>query len=134
MEAPDQQYAQKIIDKNKLGFKLFSTTDRREALKRADYVLALFQVGGIEGYRLDYEIPMKYGVDQCIGQCVGPGGVFRALRSIPVMTDLLRRHGGAVPECRDAQLRQPDGGHLHRDGQDKPGQLRRTLPWGADHP
>ncbi len=85
-----QQYAQKIIDKNKLGFKLFSTTDRREALKQADYVLALFQVGGIEGYRLDYEIPMKYGVDQCIGQCVGPGGVFRALRSIPVMTDLLR--------------------------------------------
>ena len=78
-----EQYAQKIIDKNKLQFKVSSTTNRREALKGADYVLALFQVGGIEGYKKDYEIPMKYGVDQCIGQCVGPGGVLRALRINP---------------------------------------------------
>jgi alpha-galactosidase len=94
-----EQYAQKIIDKNKLQFKLSSTTNRREALKGADYVLALFQVGGIEGYKKDYEIPLKYGVDQCIGQCVGPGGVFRALRSIPVMNDLLRDMAEVCPNA-----------------------------------
>jgi alpha-galactosidase len=94
-----EQYAQKIIDKNKLQFKLFSTTNRRHALKDADYVLALFQVGGIEGYKKDYEIPLKYGVDQCIGQCVGPGGVFRALRSIPVMNDLLRDMAEVCPNA-----------------------------------
>ena len=44
----------------------------------------------MEAFKYDYEIPMKYGVDQCIGQCVGPGGVFRGLRTIPVLADLMR--------------------------------------------
>jgi len=83
-------FTQKIIDKNNLNFKVYPTTDRREALDGADYVLAVFQIEGIEGYRLDHEIPLKYGIKQCIGQCVGPGGVMRALRTIPVMVDILK--------------------------------------------
>ena len=92
-------YADAVIAKNRVRAKPYVTTDRRDALKDADYVLALFQVGGIEGYKKDYEIPLKYGVDQCIGQCVGPGGVFRALRSIPVMNDVLSDMAEVCPNA-----------------------------------
>ncbi|MCL1895144.1 MAG: alpha-galactosidase [Clostridiales bacterium] len=94
-----QYYTQKIIDKNGLDFKVYPTTDRREALDGADYVLAVFQIAGIEGYRLDHEIPLKYGIKQCIGQCVGPGGVMRALRTVPVMVGLLKDMEELCPDA-----------------------------------
>lgn len=56
----------------------------------ASYVIVSFQVGGVSAFELDYKIPLKYGVDQCIGDTLGPGGVFRALRSIPVILDVAR--------------------------------------------
>jgi alpha-galactosidase len=84
------KWANGVIKKNNLGARVYATTDRREALKNADFVMALFQIGGMEAYRLDYEIPMKYGVDQCLGQCVGPGGVFRGARSIAVFQDIIK--------------------------------------------
>ncbi|MGO1895888.1 MAG: alpha-glucosidase/alpha-galactosidase, partial [Brachybacterium sp.] len=59
------------------------TTDRRAALDGADIVIITFQVGGVESYRHDVEIPRKYGIDQTVGDTVGPGGVFRFLRSVP---------------------------------------------------
>ena len=88
-------YAQQVIDKNKLGAKVYSTTDRRDALSGADYVILMFQIGGNDAYRFDYEIPMRYGVDQCIGDSLGPGGVFRCLRTAPVLIDIARD----VEEC-----------------------------------
>lgn len=78
-------YADNIIEKNKLDAHVYCTTDRRDALKDADYVILMFQVGGVEAYGHDYEIPMKYGVDQCIGDSMGPGGIFRCLRTAPVI-------------------------------------------------
>ncbi len=92
-------YTNKIIEKNKLSLKIFSTTDRREAIKDADFVIATFQIGGMEAYKYDYEIPMKYGVDQCLGQCVGPGGVFRGMRSIPVLADLMHDMEELCPDA-----------------------------------
>lgn len=65
-----------------------ATTDRREAVKDADYVITTFNVSGVDAYRLDIEIPRRYGVEQCVGDTLGPGGVFRALRSIPILLDL----------------------------------------------
>lgn len=85
-----EDYVGKVIKKNNLSHRVFSTADRREALENADYVITTFQIGGMEAFKHDYEIPMKYGVDQCIGQCVGPGGVFRGLRTIPVLADMMR--------------------------------------------
>ncbi|MFH1264204.1 MAG: alpha-glucosidase/alpha-galactosidase, partial [Planctomycetota bacterium] len=85
-----ETYVNKVIRKNNLSHRVFSTADRREALESADYVITTFQIGGMEAFKHDYEIPMKYGVDQCIGQCVGPGGVFRGLRTIPVLVELVR--------------------------------------------
>jgi alpha-galactosidase len=78
-------YADQIIKKNNLDYTISCTSDRREALKDAKYVILMFQIGGLDAYRFDYEIPMKYGVDQCIGDSMGPGGIFRCLRSAPVL-------------------------------------------------
>ena len=83
-----KQYADQIIEKNNLDAHIYCTTDRRDALKDADFVILTFQVGGNDAFGCDVEIPMKYGVDQCIGDSLGPGGVFRVLRSAPVMIDI----------------------------------------------
>ncbi|MFC5452432.1 alpha-galactosidase [Paenibacillus aestuarii] len=83
-------FADKVIAKNGLKTKVSITTDRREALKDADYVICSFQIGGVQAFELDYKIPLKYGVDQCIGDTLGPGGIFRALRSIPVVLEVAK--------------------------------------------
>jgi len=85
-----ESFAKRVIQANGLPATVWKTTDRREAVRDADYVITTFQVGGIQGFEYDYKIPLKYGVDQCIGDTLGPGGVFRAQRSIPVMLDLAR--------------------------------------------
>ena len=82
------RFIQRTIDENGLDAEATATLDRREALKDADYVVVMIQVGGLDAFRHDYEIPMKYGVDQCIGDTLGPGGVMRALRTIPVVVDI----------------------------------------------
>ena len=83
-----EAYAKRVIKDNALKASAWVTTDRREALKDADYVIATFQVGGVKGFEYDYKIPYKYGVDQCIGDTLGPGGIFRTLRSLPVVLDM----------------------------------------------
>jgi len=83
-----EAFAKRVIKDNGLNASVWATTDRREALKGADYVIATFQVGGVKGFEYDYKIPLKHGVDQCIGDTLGPGGIFRALRSIPTTLDM----------------------------------------------
>ena len=85
-----KNYADKLIAENNLTSSVYATSDRRNALKDAKYVILLFQIGGIDAFEIDYKIPLKYGVDQCIGDSVGPGGVFRLLRSVPVMREIAR--------------------------------------------
>jgi alpha-galactosidase len=83
-----EAFARDVIRENKLPAKVSATTDRRRALEGADYVIVMIQIGGVDAFQIDYEIPLKYGVDQCIGDSLGPGGVFRALRTIPVLMDI----------------------------------------------
>jgi alpha-galactosidase len=83
-----EAFAKQVIQANGLPAQVWSTTDRRAALQGADYVIATFQVGGVKGFEYDYKIPLKHGVDQCIGDTLGPGGIFRALRSIPTVLDM----------------------------------------------
>lgn len=85
-----ESFARRVIAQNHLPAQVWVTTDRREALRGADYVIATFQIGGVKGFEHDYAIPMKHGVDQCIGDTLGPGGIFRALRSIPTTLDMAR--------------------------------------------
>ncbi len=79
---------QAIVDHRGLGAEVQASLDRREAIQGADYVITTFQQGGLDAYKIDIEIPQKYGVEQCVGDTLGPGGVFRALRTIPVLIDL----------------------------------------------
>jgi alpha-galactosidase len=83
-----EEFARKVVKENNLSTKIIATLDRKEALKDADYVINMIQVGGIDVFQKDYQIPLKYSVDQCIGDTMGPGGVFRALRTIPVVLDI----------------------------------------------
>lgn len=85
-----ESFAQRMIADNGVQASVYATTDRREAIRDADYVICMVQVGGVDAFRDDYEIPLKYGVDQCIGDSLGPGGVLRCLRSIPVMADIVK--------------------------------------------
>jgi alpha-galactosidase len=71
-------------------WKVEAFADRRRALRGTDYLINCIEVSGVECVRHDYEIPARYGVDQCIGDTIGPGGLFKALRTIPVWLDVLR--------------------------------------------
>lgn len=85
-----QTGAQKIIDKGGYAATVHATLDRREALKGADGVLITILQGGVDVWRYDIEIPMKYGVDICVGDTRGPSGIFRFLRTAPVMLEILK--------------------------------------------
>ncbi len=85
-----KNFIQRVIDENSLDATVSATLDRKEARQDADYVVIMIQVGGLDAFRHDYEIPMKFGVDQCIGDTLGPGGVLRALRTIPVLVDIAK--------------------------------------------
>lgn len=60
-----------------------ATTDRRSVLPGCDYVINMIEVGGLANVHYDYAIPLKYGVDQCIADTIGPGGIFKYLRTAP---------------------------------------------------
>ncbi|WP_062232446.1 alpha-glucosidase/alpha-galactosidase [Fictibacillus sp. FJAT-27399] len=73
--------------------------DRKQALANADYVLNLIQVGMHEATLVDFEIPKRYGLKQTIADTLGVGGVFRALRTIPVLLDICRDMEEVCPEA-----------------------------------
>jgi alpha-galactosidase len=70
--------------------KITTSLDRRASLAGADYAISMFQVGGYKpGTVVDFEIPKKYGLRQTIADTLGIGGIFRGLRTIPVLLDML---------------------------------------------
>ncbi|HOA55115.1 MAG TPA: alpha-galactosidase [Clostridiales bacterium] len=88
----------KIVAAGNYPAKVIATTDRVEALKGADGVVCTILAGGVDVWRHDIEIPKKYGVDINVGDTRGPAGIFRALRTIPVMLDI----------CKDIERYCPD--------------------------
>ncbi len=81
---------QKIIEAGRYDAAVSATLDRKVALKGADGVVITILQGGVEVWRHDIEIPMKYGVDICVGDTRGPSGIFRFLRTAPAMLEILR--------------------------------------------
>jgi alpha-galactosidase len=67
-----------------------ATLDRRQALAGADFVINMVQIGGFDSTLVDFEIPRKYGLNFTIADTTGPGGLFRALRTFPMLTSLCR--------------------------------------------
>jgi alpha-galactosidase len=83
------------------GATVTATRDRRAALAGARYVINEVQVGGYAATRADFDIPARYGVRQTIGDTLGIGGIFRGLRTIPVVVALAQ---DMLLECPDAYL------------------------------
>ena len=77
-----------------------ATTDRQAALRGADYVICMIQVGGYKPSTvIDFEIPKRYGLEQTIGDTLGIGGIMRGLRTIPVLLDIVQDMERLCPDA-----------------------------------
>ncbi len=94
------QLCRRDIEAAGLPAQLTATTDRRKALEGANYVYSVVRVGGLEGFQTDVDIPLKYGVDQCVGDTLCAGGIMYAQRGIPVLLDFCKDIAEvAAPGC-----------------------------------
>jgi len=90
---------QKMLVDFSLNYHLEKTLSLDEALTGADCIILTITTGGLETMRPDLEIPWKYGIRQSVGDTVGPGGISRALRNIPVVAEMARRMEVLCPEA-----------------------------------
>ncbi|ODP29332.1 alpha-glucosidase/alpha-galactosidase [Paenibacillus sp. PK4536] len=84
------QLCQRDITENGLSIQIQATTDRRAALQDAKYVLCTIRVGGLEAFATDVDIPLKYGVDQCVGDTLCAGGIMYGQRGIAEMLNICK--------------------------------------------
>jgi len=88
------------VEASGLPAKVTATLDRREALKDANYIYSFVRVGGLEGFQTDIDIPLKYGVDQCVGDTLAPGGIMYAQRTIHALLQFCKDAGEvSAPGC-----------------------------------
>jgi alpha-galactosidase len=85
-----RQLIERTVASNNLPTRITATTDRRKALEGANYVISCVRVGGLQAYADDIRIPLKYGVDQCVGDTICAGGILYGQRNIPVILDFCR--------------------------------------------
>jgi alpha-galactosidase len=95
-----RQIAERLVELSGKRWSVKASTDRADVLEGSGYVINSIEVAGLKHVRADYEIPKRYGVDQCIGDTIGPGGIFKALRTGPawleIVADVARLAPGAV--------------------------------------
>ena len=84
------QLCQRDIDSNGLKIKIYPTLNRREALKDAKYVISCVRIGLLEGFETDINIPLKYGVDQCVGDTLCAGGIMYGQRGVNATLDFCK--------------------------------------------
>jgi len=87
---PMADFVRHVVGLKGLGMTVSTTTDQRAALEGADYVVVTISTGGFASMRHDLEIPERHGIKQSVGDSVGPGGIMRALRNIPVLVGIAR--------------------------------------------
>lgn len=90
-----------IIKKMEKNWKVVSSTDRTKVMADSNYLINFIEVSGVETVRQDNDIPLKYGISQCIGDTIGPGGIFKALRTVPSWLEILK---DAEKLCPGAQV------------------------------
>jgi alpha-galactosidase len=94
------QLIQKLIaERGAAGWSVVASGDRTEVLAGSDYIVNCIEVSGLACVRFDNDIPRDFGIDQCIGDTIGPGGLFKALRTIPVFLDVLKDAERLCPEA-----------------------------------
>lgn len=84
-----QSLADYMHENHSVKWTVHGSVDRREVLKNTDYIINCIEVSGTPCVRHDNDIPLKYGIDQCIGDTIGPGGIFKALRTVPAWLEIL---------------------------------------------
>ena len=84
------ELCQRDLDANGIPTKIFATTDRREALKGARYIVNCVRIGGLPAFETDIDIPLKYGVDQCVGDTLCIGGIMYGQRGIAAILDFCK--------------------------------------------
>ncbi len=113
--------AKKILEQEQSRCTITATTDRRESLQGADYVLTTFQVGGLSAYEQDIAIPEQYGVSQCVGDTLNPGGIFRGLRHIPVLQAIAQDMEAICPDAYLLQYANPMAINMWAISESSPG-------------
>ena len=95
------QLCQRDIESNGLSIKIHATLDRREAFTGANYVISCVRVGMLEAFTKDVEVPLRYGVDQCVGDTLCAGGIMYAQRDIAAFEGFCKDiREVAAPGCR----------------------------------
>ena len=84
-----KKIAERLVELSGKRWKVEASTARLDVIAGTDYVINSIEVAGLQNVRRDYEIPLRYGVDQCIGDTIGPGGIFKALRTGPAWLEIV---------------------------------------------
>jgi alpha-galactosidase len=93
-----RQIAEKLVAHSGKRWQVEAATDRRVILAGTDFLINTIEVAGMANVRHDFDIPLKYGINQCIGDTIGPGGIFKALRTGPAWLDILHDAEQLCPE------------------------------------
>ncbi len=83
-----KQLCERDVKANNLPAQIMTTTDQREAITDADYVISTIRQGGLDAFQLDIDIPLKYGIDQCVGDTICAGGIMYGQRTIPALLNI----------------------------------------------
>ena len=84
-----RRLTERLVQRSGKDWQVLATTDRRQVLGGSDFVVNSIEVAGRPNVGFDYDIPLRYGVDQCIGDTIGPGGIFKALRTGPAWLEVV---------------------------------------------
>jgi alpha-galactosidase len=93
------QVAERLVALSGKRWRVLASTERRELLAGSDFIINTIEVAGLANVRYDFDLPMKYGIDQCIGDTIGPGGIFKALRTGPAWLDILHDAEQLCPQA-----------------------------------
>ena len=97
--AVSENLARQVIAQVKAPATVTATTDRHAALEGADYVVAMFEPDGLAARKTEIEAPLTFGVPQCVGDTLGPGGIFKGIRTATVLLDVARDMERLCPDA-----------------------------------
>lgn len=94
-----QRIGERLIERSEKSWRVVASTDRNDVLAGSDVVINSIEVAGAPNVDFDYDIPLRYGVDQCIGDTIGPGGIFKALRTGPAWLEIMADVARLCPDA-----------------------------------